>query len=136
MSLFDIYKARQLSNNTESLMDTFIGKKLGASGAYNKVDLATLNWESRYTGTTNKTILAHLPTKYPQKRERYFKSKYTYNGYVTATTDLSNPDEKTAGLYCYFNGLTTEYNDIIYLVIPKSETPSGNLTYEIDTPAS
>ena len=106
------------------------------NGTNGFVDLGTLTFEQRYAGTNNKTILAHLPSKYPQKNNRDFLSLYQYIGYVTGTSELNNPDNSTVGLYSYYNILTTEYNDIVYFVIPINETPRGSLVYELATPTT
>lgn len=103
------------------------------------VDFSDLTWETRYTGSVNKTMSTSLnPTVTPYypsfaDRANYKLEKYKYREYVIAVTNLNNPDAKNVGLYLYHTSSSTDAVVTIYLVIPIDDTPSGKFVYKTTT---
>lgn len=100
------------------------------------IDLSTLNWTTRYTGSVNKTLsVASGTAKYRPFSVNVVAEQYEYVGTVAGASALSNPDTATIGLYTYKGSVDTP-DDSFYLVIPKDATPSGNAVYELATPTT
>lgn len=104
---------------------------------YGIVDLGTLTWSTKYTGETNKTLSANLPSYYQRYRQDRFmlSEKLLIQGYVTGVAVLSNPDSKDVGLYSYYQ--STDGNGLaLYCVLPINDTPSGLFIWETLTSTS
>lgn len=116
-------------------MDVTTGLLIVPTGC---VDFSNLTWETRYTGTTNKTVstsLSSVSPLYPSFADRanYLLEKYQYREYVSAVSNLSSPDSKNIGLYLYHASSSTASVTTIYLVIPVGDTPSGKWVYKTTT---
>ena len=105
------------------------------SAKYGIDDLSTLSWNTRATGSINKTISADLSSQYKAITAPYnvncLAEKYTYRGRIFGISDLSNPDNVDVGLYTYSSNQT-----IVYLVIPVNNSAQGEFVYELATPTS
>lgn len=98
-------------------------------------DLGTLTWEDRYTEANNKTVLSHFPVLYPHVQTRnIIAENYKYYGFVDATTNLRHPDSLAVGLRSYYQTDFPQYDDIIYAVLPISDSPAGKVVYPLATP--
>lgn len=105
------------------------------SRRYGIVDLGTLTWATRYTGSNNKTLSSALPQRYVGYPEAsMIAEKYTV-GSTNAAASLAPPDEHDIGIYTYRNAASPVITTI-YMVIGKDDTPSGQLVYEVAEPTT
>lgn len=97
---------------------------------YKEVDLSTLSWSTRYTGTVNKTLSTSLPEAYEgyNQKIKIICENYSLAGYVGGVGSLSTPDTHDVGFYGYRNS-SNPRSATIYLVIPVNDTPSGEMIY-------
>ena len=101
------------------------------------VNMSQLTWDTRYTGTINKTLSADLSSSYPSSYSDYFfiSESYEYKGYVNQVTSLSDPDASGIGFWSYWNAGANERIKI-YVVLDKNTSPSGKLVYKLASPIS
>ena len=94
------------------------------------VDLGSLEWQTRYTGATNKTISAQTGLVYKSYESDFIFEQYEYKGSIGGVAELSQPDLLEVGVRSYY---PTDEN-IIYLVIPNSINPNGKAIIKLATP--
>lgn len=98
------------------------------------VDLGTLTWQTRYTGSTNKTLSALPPYLYNKRTGlEAICDKYPIVEQVGSVAALNEPDSKTVGIYGYIHP-TAQADPQFYMVLPIGDTPSGNICYKLATP--
>ena len=108
------------------------------SAKWKKVDLGQLTWQTRYTGTINKTLSTTLSSYYLRNSVNVVSEKYVFNGGVTGVSSLGSPDSKDIGLYKYrpANSTSTDHSTTIYIVVGVDDTPSGLMIYTLETPVT
>lgn len=94
-------------------------------------DLSNLTWTTRTTGTTNKTLSAQVTYAFPKIANDIFAEQYEYQGRQTSYP--SQPDNFDVGIYNY-SVIAIESTRQLYLVIPKNDSPSGLVVYNLYTP--
>lgn len=106
---------------------------------YGIVNLGTLEWTLRTTGTVNKLLSCSLPYNYIDKgwddKINAISDKYEIHGADNATNLISNIETVGTGFYTFNSGTGTQANTA-YLVIPNATTPNGYLVYELATPTT
>ena len=97
------------------------------------VDLGTLDWALRTTGNSNKLLSTSVKEIgwYNVSTVTGLCSDYSVIGKSSASELISVLDTADIGLYFYNAGTLDHY---VYLVIPKENSPSGTLVYELATP--
>lgn len=97
------------------------------------VDLGSLEWTLRTTGTSNKLLSASVQETgwYNISTVTGICSDYSVIGKSSGTSLTANINTAAIGFYFYDSG-TLDYT--IYVVIPKENSPSGQLVYELATP--
>ena len=97
------------------------------------VDLGTLDWTLRTTGNSNKLLSTSVKEIgwYNVSTVTGLCSDYSVIGKSSASELISVLDTADIGLYFYNAGTLDHY---VYLVIPKENSPSGTLVYELATP--
>ena len=100
---------------------------------YGVVDLGTLNWELRSTGTNNKGWSAQLPNNYNVSGQgTNWIAEKVYQGFTDGQTIVRDgADSYAIGIYNYGTYGTTNY---VYAITSVNETPTGYLIYELATP--
>ena len=94
-------------------------------------DLSNLSWSTRTTGSTNKTLSAQVSYAFPKIDNDIYAEQYEYQGRQTSYP--SNPDSTDVGIYNY-SGIAIESTRQLYMVIPKNDSPSGLVVYNLYTP--
>ena len=104
------------------------------------VDLSQLTWQTRYTGSVNKTISVSIMDAVEnalrpsfENRANYILEQYVYVGYITKASSLSNPDNLDIGLRIYHGTESSDAVSTIYLVIPVDASPSGLFVYDLNS---
>lgn len=99
-------------------------------------DLSALTWQTRVTGTNNKSISASVTNYFLTKSVSIIAENYAYNG--KAAGYIQAPDNERIGLYSYnpLSATDTTTARTIYLVISNGQTPSGKLVYELAAPTT
>lgn len=100
---------------------------------YGLVDLSSLNWNLRATGTNNKGWSAELPNNYIIKVLPNWISVPSFIGRTTGSAMIADVDSLSKGVYS-FDGTLDTSTKTIYIVTGTNETPSGTLVYELATP--
>ena len=97
------------------------------------VDFGTLDWTLRTTGNSNKLLSTSVKEIgwYNVSTVTGLCSDYSVIGKSSASELISVLDTADIGLYFYNAGTLDHY---VYLVIPKENSPSGTLVYELATP--
>ena len=101
------------------------------------IDLSTLNWTTKKTGTTKKALMADLPAQYASDTmlQTWVCDTYDFVG-STSTTFINNNDVDEMGIGIYKYSTITTSDVTIYLVIPVGSSPSGTLIYKLSTPTT
>lgn len=103
------------------------------------VDMGTLSWKTRATGSTMKSIYASLPEPYrgypidgslSVTAERYTLVDF-YAG--SANDKIMQPDGKSIGLL-YYSNASNPTGSTIYVRTTLEDEPAGLLVYELATP--
>lgn len=97
-------------------------------------DLGTLTWQTRYTGSVNKTLSSSLtqkPVWSPTEGEVQCED-YKYNGKTGGAALLSDPDNCEVGLYLYYSQEQEGNAKVCYLVIPIDNSPDDKVVYELN----
>ena len=93
---------------------------------YDVVDLGTLTYSTRYTGTNNKVLSTELPFN-PESGLSLIAENYSIIGSVAGAAALSPPDDHDKGIYRYGN----QNEKTIYIVCGIEDNPKGKLVYKI-----
>lgn len=93
------------------------------------VDLETLTYSTRYTGTNNKVLSTELPFN-PESGLSLITENYAIMGSVAGAAALSPPDNHDKGIYRYGN----QNEKTIYIVCGIEDNPKGKLVYKIAEP--
>lgn len=134
------YEPYQGETYTIQLGDTIYGGerdvttgKLTANLAM--VDLGTLNWTARISGEQNRLYSSPLP-------QAYVPSYSLLRGWICDTYAENSPssvallrqdiDSQNIGLYSFRS--TAASTTTLYLIVPKTASPTGKLVYELATP--
>lgn len=102
---------------------------------YGIVDLGTLTWTTRKTGSTNKIVSSSVQSygNYVPLSVNAICEKYDFVGYSSAAELISAVETAKIGLYFYNAG---SYDYTVYLVIPNNATPSGLMAYSLKDPTT
>lgn len=124
-------------NNLKYIGDTYNDNGT-VTRKFIEVDLGTISWQTRYTGTTNKVLsTTTLPQNYigyPYELKMLADKYMQING-VAGAAELSTPDSLQRGFYIYTNS-SSPLTATVYIVVGVSETPSGKMVYELATPTT
>lgn len=95
------------------------------------VDLGTLTWQTRYTGSINKALSTNLDEYYPVALDTSDSIAENYTvSYVAGAASLSNPDNLSTKLYRYYN-TSTESSKTLYVVVGVDDAPTGLFVYPL-----
>ena len=97
-------------------------------------DLGSLTWQTRYTGSVNKTLSSSLSQKplWAETAGEVQCEDYKYNGKVSGASILSDPDNCEVGLYLYYVQAQESNAKVCYLVIPVDNSPDDKVVYELN----
>ena len=96
---------------------------------YDVVDLGTLTYSTRYTGTNNKVLSTELPFN-PESGLSLIAENYAIIDSVAGAAALSPPDDHDRGIYRY----GSQNSKTIYIVCGIKDNPKGKLVYKIAEP--
>lgn len=99
------------------------------------VDLGTLTWQTRSTGSASKVLSSSLPnpykTSYSDPRE--WKSE-AYIEYEPSNAPILIQQIETTPIGLHSLRQVANTSTIIYAIVPKDTNPTGKLVYELATP--
>ena len=109
---------------------------------YRIVDLGTLNWGTRATGDTHKSLYAQLPypyNGYPRGNVSILSDAYVASdtGYYSGANDpkIINPDNSAIG-FLYFSSSGTPRASVLNLIVGINDEPAGHLIYTLAEPTT
>lgn len=146
-----VYQAAEYDEEAEPVIEVALGDDAGTvyggmldavtgvlTVTHAGVDLESLSWSTRYSGSSNKALSANLPSTYYGYERGSMGSPFQAEAFVAqqsvnGVAALNSPDNRDVGLYWLSNASSQE-TAVIYGVMGLNDSPTGMVVYELADP--